>query len=110
MLRRCGGGTVVVTQAAPIMLPVGMILYGTGSKQEKDFDADAETAMNSQMGFPCSALPAKPPKAMPAPKGAGGNLSMYRCSCCHEYKAKAEFGLGAPAPASPPRALSGPLI
>jgi|EP01047_Picozoa_sp_COSAG01_P060325 hypothetical protein len=76
----------IATHTAPVVLPVGMLLYGAGSKVQT-----ANDPMASQMGFPHSGLPGPEARQMPDALPATGNLSLYRCTCCRRYISKAEF-------------------
>ena len=78
----------IATHTAPVVMPVGMMLYGAGSKVETENDP-----MASQFGLPHSGLPGPEVRQMPDAPPATGNLSLYRCSCCCQYVTKAEFGV-----------------
>ena len=73
-------GFAMATHTAPVVIPVGMMLYGTGSKVQ-------EKPIPSWMGGPANPEPLRLPDAAPAT----GNLSLYRCTCCDRYLTKAEF-------------------
>lgn len=76
----------MATQTAPVVIPVGMLLYGAGSKVETENDP-----MARQFGFPHSGIPDAGLKQLPDAPPVCGNLSLYRCASCRDYLTKAEF-------------------
>eukprot|EP01043_Picozoa_sp_COSAG02_P040165 COSAG02_NODE_3229_length_7139_cov_2.777273_2_plen_329_part_00 len=74
----------IMTKTAPVVLPVGWVLYGFGTSDDLNIHNDPQHRLDPTTG-------PKPTKDLPAAAHISGDLAMYRCSCCSRYFQAAEF-------------------
>lgn len=74
----------IVTKTAPVVLPIGWVLYGFGTSDDLNIHNDPQHRHAPKTG-------PKPTKDLPPAAPISGDLTMYRCSCCAKYFQAAEF-------------------
>lgn len=74
----------IMTKTAPVVLPIGWVLYGFGTADDYHIHNDPRDRFAPVTG-------PKPLRDMPDAARITGELTMYRCSSCGKYLQAAEF-------------------